>query len=212
MTVEAVIFDLGGVVLDSPLDAIAAFERDAAIPAGTVNRLVVATGGRGAWARHERGEISRDVFLEDFREEFAAAGVEVDTSRLLAAIDDSIRIRPAMLSLVDRLRGGGVKVAALTNNWTPFGTGLVAHFDVIVESVVEGTRKPEPRIYEICLQRLGVRAEACVMLDDLGPNLKPALAMGMRTVKVTSPAQAVADLRHLLADSSFTGDWPMTEV
>ena len=82
----------------------------------------------------------------------------------------------------------------------------------MVESVIEGTRKPEPRIYEICLQRLGVAADACVMLDDLGPNLKPARAMGMHTVKVTSAAQAVAVLESLLDDSSPGGGWSITEI
>ena len=199
MTVRAVILDLGGVVLDSPLDAIAAFEDRMALPAGTVNRLVVETGDDGSWARHERGEIAGGAFLSGFSAEFAARGFDVDTSVLMAEIDASIRVRPQMLQAVDRLRAAGFRVAALTNNWNPFGSdGLVAHFDTVVESVIEGTRKPERRIYEICLERLGVRPEACIMLDDLGPNLKPARAMGMRTVKVTSEDHALAVLDGLV--------------
>lgn len=190
---KAVIFDLGGVVLESPMEAIAAFEQRHGIPSGTIN-LVVSSGK--AWARHERGEISTPVFLEAFRDEFV--DVELDVAELMADIDASIRIRPEMLRAVDELRRGGVKVAALTNNWTPFGPdGLARHFDVVVESVVEGTRKPEPRIYEICLERLGVDPVDCVMLDDLGPNLKPARDLGMKTVKVTSGDQAIARLSEL---------------
>lgn len=199
MTIRAVIFDLGGVVLDSPLEAIAAFEKRHGIPTGTVNAHVVASGDRGAWARHERGEISRQQFLEDFRAEFAVGGVDIDTTELMADIDTSIRVRPSVLREVNRLRDAGFRVAALTNNWTPFDPeGLASHFDVMVESVVEGTRKPEQRIYEICLERLGVRAGECVMLDDLGPNLKPAREMGMETVKVTSAHHAVQEVRRLL--------------
>ena len=199
MTVAAVILDLGGVVLDSPLAAIAAFEQRTGLPAGTVNALVVASGDTGAWARHERGEIGHDVFLADFAAEFAARGWEVDTAALMREVDASIRVRPRMLRAVDRLRSAGFRLAALTNNWTPFGTdGLATHFDTVVESVVEGTRKPERRIYEICLDRLGALPGECLMLDDLGPNLKPARAMGMRTVKVTSEAHALTVLEELL--------------
>jgi putative hydrolase of the HAD superfamily len=203
---RAAIFDLGGVVLESPMEAIAGFEQRHGIEFGTINRVVADSGAHGAWARHERGEISTAVFLEAFRDEFAAVGIEVDTTELMADIDASIRIRPHMLRAVDQLRRAGVKVAALTNNWTPFGSdGLARHFDVVVESVVEGTRKPEPRIYRICLERLGVQPVDCVMLDDLGPNLKPARDLGMTTVKVTSGDQALsvlADLFGLKIDRS----------
>lgn len=195
MSVEAVIFDLGGVILDSPLDAIAAFEQRHSIRAGTINRHVFVSGSGGAWARHERGEFGPEEFLAAFRAEFESAGLDVDTAELMLDVDASIRVRPEMVRAVDRLRRRGVKAAALTNNWIPFGPdGLAAHFDVVVESVVEGTRKPERRIYEICIERLGVEPGGCVMLDDLGPNLKPAKAMGMKTVKVTSAAQALAEL------------------
>lgn len=199
MTVQAVILDMGGVVLDSPLDSIATFENRTGLPAGTVNALVVESGDGGSWARHERGEIGRDEFLVAFAAEFAARGWEVDTAALMSEIDASIRVRPDMLRAVDRVRAAGYRLAALTNNWTPFGPdGLATHFDTMVESVVEGTRKPERRIYEICLERLDVGPDACIMLDDLGPNLKPARAMGMRTVKVTSEAHALAVLEELL--------------
>ena len=73
----------------------------------------------------------------------------------------------------------------------------MALFDLVVESSVEGVRKPEPRAYELVLERLGVEAEAVLYLDDLGINLKPAAAMGMTTIKVVSEAQALEDLaRH----------------
>jgi putative hydrolase of the HAD superfamily len=200
MNIRAVVFDLGGVVLDSPLAAIAEFEHRIGLPAGTVNAHVAATGGDGAWARHERGEIRRSEFLVAFRREFESRGIGVDTDALMDDIDRSIRVRPAVLDLVDRVRRRGVAAAALTNNWRPFGpVGLAEHFDVMVESVVEGTRKPEPRIYRICLERLGVEASECIMLDDLGPNLKPARAMGMRTVKVTSEQHAKAEVEGILA-------------
>lgn len=197
MTFEAAVFDLGGVVLESPMRAIAQFEREHGLESGTVNRTVTASGADGAWARHERGEIGRAEFLTAFRAEFEAEGALVDTDGLLTAVDRSIRPRPAVLFEVDRIRGSGVKVAALTNNWTPFGDSpLVASFDVVVESVAEGTRKPEPRIYEICFERLGVSPYRSVMFDDLGPNLKTARRMGVTTVKVTAIDDVIEAIRR----------------
>jgi putative hydrolase of the HAD superfamily len=67
-------------------------------------------------------------------------------------------------------------------------------FDLVVESSVEGVRKPNPRIYEITCERLSVEPQRAVFLDDLGINLKPARELGMKTIKVTSEAQAIEDL------------------
>ncbi len=105
----------------------------------------------------------------------------------------------------------GLRTAALTNNWvaperhwiatdrhaSPNGFGALA-FDVVVESSVEGLRKPDPRIYELALERLAIPAEATVFLDDLGINLKPARALGMTTIKVTDPDVALAELQRAL--------------
>jgi putative hydrolase of the HAD superfamily len=196
--VRAAIFDLGGVVLESPMGAIADFEARRGIPAGTVNRVVVESGDSGAWARHERGEVERASFLPAFASEFAHRGFSVDVGALMDEVDASIRVRPRMLRAVGKLRSRGIAVAALTNNWTPFDPdGVPRHFDVTVESVIEGTRKPERRIYEICVDRLGVEPSDCVMFDDLGPNLKTARELGMVTVKVTSAGQALTEIDRI---------------
>lgn len=196
---EAVIFDLGGVVLDSPLPAIARFEAQQGIPSGFINRTVAAAGSGGAWARHERGEIDRQRFLAEFASELEREGHRVDTGTLMKAVESSMRPRPRMLAAVRRLRLEGYRVAALTNNWSPLGgTYWAAYFDVFCESVVEGVRKPEPEIYRRCLGRLEVRPEEAVMLDDLGVNLKPAREMGITTIKVISEDQALRDLDRVL--------------
>jgi putative hydrolase of the HAD superfamily len=196
---RAVIFDLGGVVLDSPLDEIARFEHEREIPPGTINRTVVGSGSTGAWARHERGELDRAAFLELFSAELVAAGARIDSAELMDRIDSAIRPRASMVRGLRKLRASGFALAAITNNWIPFGSDpLVDRFDVFLESVVEGVRKPEPEIYRRCVQRLAVPPETCVMLDDLGPNLKPARAMGMYTIKVTSQSQALEELGLLL--------------
>ena len=74
----------------------------------------------------------------------------------------------------------------------------MALFDVVIESSKLGIRKPEPRFYELACEALEVDPSDCVFLDDLGINLKPARAMGMTTIKVDTPAQALGELEVVL--------------
>jgi epoxide hydrolase-like predicted phosphatase len=110
-----------------------------------------------------------------------------------------------MTRAIERIRASGLRTGALTNNWADDGTrsspsGLreTGLFDVIVESAVEGLRKPDPRIYTLALARLNVLASETVYLDDLGMNLKPARDMGIRTIKVVDPDVALAELETIL--------------
>ncbi len=142
--ISALLFDLGGVVLESPLEAIAAYEDDIGMARGTINRHVAASGDEGAWARHERGEVAFVEFCELFESEMASAGFVVDAATLLAQIEAVAVPRPEVLTEIDRLRQGEIKVGAVTNNWESMRDGsLASHFDVLVESCVEGVRKPE---------------------------------------------------------------------
>ncbi len=98
------------------------------------------------------------------------------------------------------------KTAMLTNNITPMREQdldeevkkVVEIFDILVESSIEGCRKPEERFYEIACERLAVNPESCVFLDDLGINLKPARAMGMKTIKVVEPEKAIEELYEII--------------
>lgn len=200
--IEAVIFDLGGVVLESPLQVIARYEREHGLPAGAINRAVVAAGEQGAWARLERGELTVETFGEPFEADCRAHGLAVDARRLMREIGAAARPRPLMLEALRRLRAKGFKVGALTNNWLdagrPLGDGLREHFDAFVESAAVGLRKPDPRIYELVCRRLGVPPERAVFLDDIGRNLKAARALGMHTIKVTEPEAALRELGALV--------------
>jgi putative hydrolase of the HAD superfamily len=202
MGLRAVIFDLGGVVLDSPLHAIAAYERELGIPAGFVNRLVVETGPAGAWSRLERGELSRRAFEEAFEAECRAAGHALSASTMMERIA-LCGPRPRMLAAIERIRASGRRVAALTNNWAHEGGGpstdlLRDRFDVFVESSKVGLRKPDPRIYHYVCEALAIEPPDAVFLDDIGSNLKTARALGMTTIKVDAPETALAELsRHL---------------
>ena len=197
--IDAVLFDLGGVVFDSPLHEIAAFEKDQGLPVGTVGRVVISSGPDGAWACHERGEIGGNTFRRRLEEEARERGVRLDVAEMMGRIETNLGVRPAMLAAVDRLRDHGLAVAAITNNWRGLGmAGVRDHFDLVVESHREGVRKPEPKIYRRTLSRLAVAAHRAVMLDDIGANLKPARQMGMFTIKVTEPDAALEDLGELV--------------
>jgi putative hydrolase of the HAD superfamily len=201
MSHRAVIFDLGGVVLGSPLHAIAALEREQGIPAGFVNRMVVANGRESAWQRLERGELAMEAFFDAFERECAQAGQTLSARRLMERIAVESQPRAAMLEAVRRIRARGLLAAALTNNWSGEGDGtslLRPHFDVFVESSVLGLRKPDPRIYEHACRLLGVEAREAVFLDDIGSNLKAARALGMTTIKVDAPEPALAELEGIL--------------
>jgi putative hydrolase of the HAD superfamily len=201
--VRAVIFDLGGVVMGSPLHAIAAYERELGIAPGSVNRLVVARGADGAWARLERGELTLDAFYPRFDDECAAAGHPLSARAMMGRIAQAAQPRPRMLAAIRAIRARGLRTAALTNNWVgesgaPERGWLALHFDQVVESAVEGLRKPDPRIYRLALERLAVAAHEAVFLDDIGRNLKPARALGLATIKVEGEEQALAELGVLL--------------
>jgi epoxide hydrolase-like predicted phosphatase len=203
MSFRAVIFDLGGVVLDSPLHAIAAYERELDIAAGSVNRVVVETGPSGAWSRLERGELSRRAFEQSFEAECRSRGFVLSAAAMMERIA-LCGPRPRMLAAIRSIRGTGRAVAALTNNWAHEGGGgadtdvLRDLFDVFVESSKVGLRKPDPRIYAHVCEALAIAPREAVFLDDIGRNLKTARELGMTTIKVDAPEQALAELsRHL---------------
>jgi len=203
MSFEAVIFDLGGVVLGSPLQAFASYEHSAGLPHNFLNRLIVAAGPQGAWSRLERGELDMPGFIEAFDREVALAGRRISAAELMAQVAAGSGIRPQMLDAVGRIRAAGLRTAALTNNWASADQAskmqqLRPHFDVFVESVRLGMRKPDPRIYQYVLAELGVGPSEAVFLDDIGQNLKPARALGMATLKVVDPERTLSELGDLL--------------
>lgn len=204
MAFSAVLFDLGGVVLGSPLEAFAAYELELGLPAQALNKAIVAAGVNSAWARLERGELSMAEFFQAFDAELSAAvQVRISAETLMARIADYTQLRPAMLAAIRTIRSAGLKVAALTNNWASEDQfhkmdTLCAEFDVFIESTKVGLRKPDPRIYQLACSGLGVEPGDAVFLDDIGMNLKAARALGMTTIKVVDYRDALNELGVLL--------------
>ncbi len=202
---KAVLWDFGGVILSSPFDAFRRYEAEHGLPIDFIRSVNTTNPHANAWALLERGEITADQFDVLFADESSILGHRVRGAAVLALLGGDIR--PEMVATLDRVKQAGYQVACLTNNVLG-GDGerlgddarsvavaaIMDRFDVIVESSKVGVRKPEQRFYEIACEMLGVRPDECIFLDDLGINLKPAAAMGMITIKVTSASQAIADL------------------
>ena len=201
MDIRAVIFDIGGVIQESPIDFIRDYEARHDLPEGFIAGIVGNYAARpdGAWQRLERGELLLDEFCRIFDSEIARLGYGVSTAAMMLEMADYVVVRPRMVEAVRRLRAHGIRTAALTNNWLmeekdEEREDLKSRFDAFIESCRTGLRKPDPRIYELTCETLGVLPGETAFLDDIGANLKAAARLGMLTIKVTDPDEALREL------------------
>jgi len=208
---QAVVFDFGGVITSSPFEAFNRLEAERGLPHDFIRRVNATDPESNAWARFERAEIDAAQFDALFAAEAQALGHPLDGASVLAVLAGAVR--PAMVTALDRLAEAGYRLACITNNVpTGHGAGMArsgdradaleavfARFEHVIESSKAGVRKPDPRIYTMMCDHLGVPPQACVYLDDLGINCKPASQLGMHAIKVTSGEQALADLSAVLA-------------
>jgi putative hydrolase of the HAD superfamily len=207
--IRAVLWDFGGVILTSPFDAFEAYEKEVGLPAGTIRRINATDPHANAWARLERSELDPAGFAAAFEAEARSLGAELSGRRVLELLAGEIR--PEMVEALRRVAEAGYRTACLTNNIAdgdaparPDIADVMVMFDVVVESSKIGVRKPEPRFYELACAALDVAPDECVFLDDLGVNLKPARAMGMTTIKVDGPEQALRELADVLGLDLYT--------
>ncbi|OSJ11171.1 MULTISPECIES: HAD-IA family hydrolase [Bradyrhizobium] len=202
MTIEAVIFDFGGVLTSSPFEAFTRFETERGLPIDIIRRTNAANHLENAWAKFERAEVDIDTFDRLFATESLALGAEVRGCDVLPLLQGDLR--PEMVEALKRIKAQ-FKTGCITNNLPANAIGsmtgrslyvaeVMVLFDHVIESAKIGLRKPDPRIYQLMVETLKVDPKNCVYLDDLGVNLKPAREMGMTTIKVTSGAQAIAGL------------------
>ncbi len=214
---DAVVFDFGGVLISPITTRLAALAEHHGI--GTVEMLEMLMGPRYVstadhpWHRAERGEVSANE-LQGLLEPLAeAAGVALRGDEMEILFDRSYRYNQAILDRVRALRQEGYRTALLTNSVREFQEVLKEEisgdlFDEIVDSSEVGMRKPEPEIYRVVIDRLGVDPRRTVYLDDFEHNLGPAREVGWTVVHVTDPEQALACLDELLTgtDSLPSGE------
>ena len=206
---RAILWDFGGVILSSPFEAFRRYETEAGLPEDFIRSLNARNPDTNAWAKMERSEVSLAGFVELFEAEALAQGHKLDGWRVLKSISGDIR--PQMVEALRRCKAA-FRVACITNNMkagegpgmarSPEKAKAVADIMTLFEHVVEssklGLRKPDPLIYRHACELLDVPPESCIYLDDLGINLKPARAMGMRTIKVGDPDLAIAELEAMV--------------
>lgn len=207
--IKAVLWDFGGVIMTSPFDAFRRFEDERGLPRDFLRRVNSTNPHSNAWACFERGEIDAAVFGERFLAEAKALGQDVHGRDVLALIAGEVR--PRMVEALKKVKTR-YRIACLTNNM-PHGHGpsmsqspdraravaeVISLFEIVVESSKVGVRKPEPAFYMRACDLLGIAPSEAVFLDDLGINLKPAAVLGMRTIKVTDPEQALSDLSKII--------------
>ncbi len=195
-------WDFGGVILSSPFEAFNRYETEKGLPLNIIRSVNATNPDSNAWALLERNDISPAQFDAQFADESEALGHRIPGADVLALLSGDVR--PAMVAALDHVIASGFRTACLTNNVVSTSpdpsprqievAAIMGKFDHVVESSKVGCRKPEPRFYEIACELLDVSPTECVFLDDLGINLKPAAAMGMRTIKVGAPEIALQEL------------------
>ena len=188
---QAAIFDVGGVLTVSPVQRIIDFSTDHGISDET--RMRIFSHGESPWSRFERSELDPQSFAAEFDIALKEAPepARISGEEFMEFFFQGFAPRPEMLAVVAALRGQ-VKLGCITNNVArdeapkTRTSGLDVHsiFEVVIESAKVGMRKPDPRIYRLACEELGVAPEASVFLDDIGQNLKGARAVGMTTIKV----------------------------
>ena len=206
MSVEAVIWDFGGVFTTSPFEAFNRYEAQRGLPLDLIRTINATNPHDNAWALFERAEIDAAGFDARFADEARTLGHALRGSEVLPLLSGDVR--PRMIEALAACKAR-FKVGCITNNVQGAGQGagmastaqkaaqvgeIMALFDAVIESSKIGVRKPDPRIYLMMCELLDVEPAACVYLDDLGINCKPAAQLGMVAIKVTSEAQALADL------------------
>ncbi|EJL27794.1 haloacid dehalogenase superfamily protein, subfamily IA, variant 3 with third motif having DD or ED [Caulobacter sp. AP07] len=205
MAIEAVIWDFGGVFTTSPFEAFRRFEARRGLPADFIRAVNATDPDTNAWALFERSEIDAAGFDAMFLEESTRLGHPLAGAEVLPLLSGDIR--PRVVAALQTCKAH-FKVGCITNNVvTGHGTGMagsaekaaavaeiIGAFEVVLESSKVGVRKPDPRIYLMMCEALKVAPGSCVYLDDLGVNCKPAAALGMTAIKVSTEAQALEDL------------------
>ena len=208
MTVEAVIWDFGGVFTTSPFEAFNRYEAGKGLPKDLIRRVNATNPDANAWALFERNEVDTAKFDTLFLGESTALGHPVRGADVLPLLNGMIR--PRMVAAL-KICKAHFKVACITNNVVSMhspgqneiqrAAGAMGQvmplFDAIIESSKAGVRKPDPKIYRMMCDLLAVEPANCIYLDDLGINCKPAAALGMKAIKVIEVDQTLAELAAL---------------
>ncbi|KAI8097906.1 HAD-like domain-containing protein [Gilbertella persicaria] len=234
MSSKAVIFDIGGVCVGSPMAGIHRFEEQHGLPRNYINVAIVKQGDQGAFQRLERGEIKLHEFYKDFSEQLShplnkehykayleksgkvvpgmIPDITIDGKALFTTMmAETARIDPHVFLALEKLKASGKFIlAALTNNFelpeddlkeaeamgSAAADKLRSMFDYFIESRLVGLRKPDPKIYQLACEMIGIQPHEAIFLDDIGMNLRAANKLGIKTIHGTfnRRSEAVGDI------------------
>ena len=198
MNYKAILWDFGGVVTSSPFEAFNEFESANDLPLDLIRTINSENPDSNAWAKFESSQVSIEEFDELFFQEALTKGFQVRGKDIIKLLSGSIRKN--MVNFLKELKGS-YKLGCITNTVNSQDDltdkerqskkEAMALFDHVVESSKVGIRKPNPEIYKMSCLALSVEPKECIYLDDLGINLKPARELGMATIKVVNPEEAI---------------------
>ena len=203
MKYKAIIWDFGGVITSSPFEAFNQFEEVNGLPKDIIRTINSENPDTNAWAKFESDSITIDVFNDLFLKEAKAKGFDIKGRDIIKLLKGSIRKN--MVNFLRELKSD-FKLGCITNNVKSYSEEnndnktkeAMSLFDHVIESSIVGIRKPNPEIYMMSCDALKVSPDQCIYLDDLGINLKPARELGMTTIKVIHPEDAIQEVRNLL--------------
>jgi putative hydrolase of the HAD superfamily len=206
--IEAVVSDFGGVLTTPLLTSFMAIQDEIGITPevlGEAMRKLTEETGENPLFALERGETTEAAFLE-----LLGGGLEPllghrpHLHRFREVYFEALHPNPPMIELMRELKAAGKRMAMLTNNvreWEPVWRAMLPVdeiFETVVDSGFVGVRKPEARIYEMTLERLGLPGESCLFVDDIAVNCEGARAVGLHAVHFRDNEQAIAEIRSLV--------------
>jgi putative hydrolase of the HAD superfamily len=207
--VRAVISDFGGVLTTPLVQSFMAVQNETGISPenlGKAMQAIAEADGENPLFQLERGEITEAAFLDRLGQALEPLlGHRPQLHRFREIYFEALDPNPAMIDLMRELKAEGYRMAMLTNNvreWEPLWRSMLPVdeiFETVVDSGFVGCRKPESRIYALTLQRLDLRAEDCLFIDDVEVNCEGAKRMGMQAVHFRENAQAIPEIRSILA-------------
>ena len=209
MTIEAVMFDLGGVYTESPFTAMDELSLEMGSTPETIRSILFGdylADNDHPWHRLERGEITLAVARDEIIALVEEQGLDVDPVVMLSKVGTGGGTRDVLIERTLSLRESGYKTALLTNNFLEVRKAwrsmfpVDEMFDVVVDSSEVGMRKPDPSIYHHTLSLLSVEPENSVFLDDFEGNVVAARNLGINGIVVGPDIEAaIRELDALLA-------------
>ncbi len=197
---KGLLLDFGGVITTDFFASIDDYCQRLGLPRGRFREAVTTDPtGRALYHQIERGEISQRTFEREL-----AALLEVSADGLIAGLLAGLRPDERIIGAAARARASGVRVGVLSNSWgtepyDPYaGYHLHELYDAVIVSGEVGLRKPDPAIYLLAADKLGLPAAVCVLVDDVAANLPPAAEVGMATIHHTDSSATVKALEGAL--------------